>query len=146
MPDWIPAWANLGVARFRMGDVDGALEAYRTALLADPVNPTALINMAIAYRSLGLEEEAQAALRAAAVETSSPFTLIALADAEMVQGDFDSAQRHLRRARRWDSREPEVYDALARLALHEGDATKAGKHARHAAELRRGQSESMTVQ
>ena len=146
VPNWAPAWANLGVARFRMGDVDGALEAYRTSLLADPVNPTAFTNMAIAYRSLGREEEAQAALRAAAEDTSSPFTLIALADAEMVQGDLESAQRHLRRARRWDSREPEVYDALARLALHEGDATKAGKHARRAAELRRGQSESMTVQ
>ncbi len=146
VPDWAPAWTNLGVARFRMGDVDGALEAYRTALLTDSVNPSALTNMAIAYRSLGREEEAQVALRAAAEDTSSPFTLIALADAEMVQGDLESAQRHLRRARRWDSREPEVYDALERLALHEGDATKAAKHARRAAELRLEQSRSTTVE
>lgn len=146
VPDWAPAWTNLGVARSRAGDLDGALEAYRTALLADPVNPSALTNMAIAYRALGREDEAQAALRAAAEDTGSPFTLIALADADMVQGNLDSAQRYLRRARRWDSREPEVYDALARLARREGDASKAEKFSRRAAELRRKQLESMTVQ
>ena len=146
VPNWAPAWTNLGVARSRMGDVDGALEAYRTALLADPVNPSALTNLAIAYRSLGREEEAKVALRAAAEDTTSPFTLIALADADMVQGDLDSAQRYLRRARRWDGREPEVYDALARLALREGDASKAGKYAHRAAELRRKQSKSMPIQ
>jgi Flp pilus assembly protein TadD len=144
VPDWAPAWTNLGVALFRLGDVDGALEAYRSALLADPVNPSALTNMAIAYRSLGREDEARAALRAAAEDTSSPFTLIALADAEIVRGNFDSAHRYLRQARRWDSREPEVYDALARLALCERDEVTARKHARRAAELRRHQSNPVT--
>ncbi len=66
VPDWAPAWINLGVTRFRSGEVEGALEAYRSALLADPLNPSALTNMSMAYRSLGREEEAQTALRAAA--------------------------------------------------------------------------------
>lgn len=140
VPEWAPAWVNLGVARFRQGDPQGALEAYRAALLADPVNPSALTNLAIAYRSLGREEESQAALRAAAADTMSPFTLIAMADVDMVKGDLDSARRYLRRARWRYSKEPEVYDALARLALLESDEAKAGKRARQAEELRRQKS------
>ena len=136
-PDRAPGWINLGVTRFRLGEVEGALEAYRSALLADPLNPSALTNMSIVYRSLGREEEAQTALRAAAEDTRSPFTLIAMADVDMVQGNLESARRYLRRARWWYGKEPEVYDALARLALHERDDAKAEKYTRQAAELRR---------
>ncbi len=137
MPDRAPGWINLGVTRFRLGEVEGALDAYRSALLADPLNPSALTNMSIAYRFLGREEEAQTALRAAAEDTRSPFTLIAMADVDMVQGNLESARRYLRRARWRYGKEPEVYDALARLALHERDDAKAEKNTRHAAELRR---------
>lgn len=140
-PEWAPAWINLGVTRFRLGDHDGALEAYRSALVADPLNPSALNNMSIVYRSLGREEEAQTALRAAAEDTRSPFALIAMADVDMVRGDLESARRYLRRARWWCGKEPELYDALARLALYERDQAKAEKHARRAAELRRQRSE-----
>ena len=141
VPEWAPAWINLGVARFRSGETEGALDAYRSALLADPLNPSALTNMSIAYRSLGREEEARTALRAAAEGTRSPFTLIAMADVDMVQGNVESARRYLRRARWWYGNEPEVFDALARLATHERDEAKAEKHARRAAELRRQRSE-----
>jgi len=141
VPQWAPAWINLGVTRFRSGDVEDAIEAYHSALLADPLNPSALTNMSIAYRSLGREEEAQAALRAAAEDTRSPFTLIAMADVEMEQGNLESAHRYLRRARWLYGKEPEIFDALARLALHERDEAKAEKHTRHAAELRRQNSE-----
>ena len=137
VPQWAPAWINLGVTRYRSGEFEGALEAYRSALLADPVNPSALTNMSMAYHSLGREEEAQTALRAAAEDTRSPFTLIAMADVDMVQGNLESARRYLRRARWWYGKEPEVYDALARLARHERDDAKAEKHTRQAADLRR---------
>jgi len=140
-PEWAPAWTNLGVTRFRLGDTDGALEAYRSALVADPLNPSALTNMSSVYRSLGREKEAQTALRTAAEGTRSPFTLIAMAEVDMVQGNFESARRYLRRARWWYGKEPEVYDALARLALYEQDRARAEKHSRRAAELRRQRSE-----
>jgi len=140
-PEWAPAWTNLGVTRFRLGDTDGALEAYRSALVADPLNPSALTNMSSVYRSLGREKEAQTALRTAAEGTRSPFTLIAMAEVDMVQGNFESARRYLRRARWWYGKEPEVYDALARLALYEQDQARAEKHSRRAAELRRQRSE-----
>jgi Flp pilus assembly protein TadD len=135
-PDWAPAWVNLGVSRMRTGDEAGAMEAYRQALIAEPGNSSALVNMAGVYRSQGLEEEARTAMLAAAEGSRNPFTLIAMADMEMLRGDFEEARQYLRRARWWYSKEPEVYEALSRLAIFTGDEEKARKYASKAAALR----------
>jgi Flp pilus assembly protein TadD len=135
-PNWGPAWVNLGVARFRMGDSEGALEAYQKALMVEPNNSSALTNTAYVYRNMGREDEAQAALRAAAHRTTNPFTLIAIADIEMVRGNLGTAERYLRRARWWYKSEPEVYHALARLARQRGEKAKAEKYEVRAEKLR----------
>ena len=144
-PQWAPAWINLGVARFRSGDAERALDAYRSALVNDPLNTSALTNMSVAFASLGRQAEAETALRAAAEDTRSPYTLVAMADVDMAQGDLESARRRLRRARWLYGKEPEVYYAMARLASREGDETRAGKHARHAAELRQQRSDRVAT-
>ena len=128
----IRAQTRLSVEQF-----GSALKDASIALVQQPDDPRALEVRAVALMGLGRLEEAQTALRAAAEDTRSPFTLIAMADVDMVQGNLESARRYLRRARWWYGKEPEVYDALARLARHEGDDAKAEKHTRHAAELRR---------
>lgn len=135
-PEWPPGWINLGVTLARDGDRDAAMAAYQTALEMDPGNPSALTNMAIVYRKLGQEEAARDALRAAAEGPSSPFTLIALADAEMTQGNLREARRYLQRARRSYGREPDVYDALSRLARRSGNQGKAERYSQRAVELR----------
>jgi Flp pilus assembly protein TadD len=135
-PDWAAGWVNLGVAKFRTGDTDGALAAYGAALEADPYNPSALTNIAHVYHQLGMEAESETALRAAAHRTTNPYTLIAMADAEMIQGRYGRARRYLRKARRWYPSEPEVYDAMARLARRRGEAAAAGRHSAKAAKLR----------
>ena len=43
-PRFVHAWINLGVARSRLGDVPGALQAYDNALAADPANTLASRN------------------------------------------------------------------------------------------------------
>ena len=135
-PEWAPGWINLGVVHYRLGDVDGALRHYQQALSVEPGNSSALTNMAHVYGDLGREVEARTALKAAADKTKNPFTLISMADSEMVRGDLNGARKYLRRARWWYGREPEVYDALARLARLERDDNKAEKYSRRAAELR----------
>jgi Flp pilus assembly protein TadD len=135
-PQWAPAWVNLGVARTRLGQREGAFTALYRALEVEPGNSSALVNLAKIYREQGRNEEADAALRAAAESTRNPFTLIAMADIEMVRGELDEARQYLRRARWWYGKEPEVYDALARLARLENDDEKVAKHAKRAAELR----------
>lgn len=140
-PDWAPGWINLGVARSRRGDPDGAFEAYRSALEADPRDASALTNIAAIYRDQGLVKEAENALRAAAHQTNNPFTLIAAADAEMLAGKLKTAGKYLRRARRWYPDEPEVRLAMARLATHLGDPARAARYQQKAAELARTKKE-----
>jgi Flp pilus assembly protein TadD len=135
-PRWAPAWVNLGVARARVDDIEGSFAAFQRALEVEPNNSSALVNLSNMYRSRGRDEEAENAIRAAAESTRNPFTLIAMADVEMTQGNFDEARQYLRRARWWYGKEPEVHDALSRLARMEGDDEKANKHARRAADLR----------
>jgi len=135
-PDWAPAWVNIGVAHGRLDNKELAFTAYQRALVAEPGNSSALVNLAKLYLKQGREEEAETAMRAAAEGTRNPFTLIAMADADMVRGNLGDARQYLRRARWWYSKEPEVYDALARLARLQGDTEKAEKHRLRAAELR----------
>jgi Flp pilus assembly protein TadD len=145
-PGWAPAWVNLGVALSRMGDTEGAFDAFRRALEEEPGNSSALVNLARLYREQGREEEADNAIRAAAEGTRNPFTLISLADAEMLRGEYGKALQHLRRARWWYAREPAVYDALARLASAQGEHEKAARYRQRAAELRAEQTTAAPLQ
>ena len=135
-PKWAPGWVNLGVAFSRLGDKEAAFGALQKALEAEPANSSALINLSKVYRDQGRDEEADIALRAAGEGTRNPFTLITLADAEILRGDYEKARQYLRRARWWYAREPYVFDAMARLAQVDGDVDKAQKYRDKAAELR----------
>lgn len=135
-PTWPPGWVNLGVARVHNDDVGGALAAYGRALDADPRNSSALNNLSILYGRLGRYNEAWLALTAAARRGRSPFVLVALADSEMLAGRMDEAGKYLRRAKRLDPDEPEVWDALARLARRTGQDRREAKCRKKADTLR----------
>ncbi len=139
-PDWAPGWVNLGVAFSRIGETEAAFDALQKALEAEPSNSSALINLSKLYRDQGREEEADNAMRAVAEGTRNPFTLITLAEIEILRGDYEKANRYLRRARWWYAKEPHVYQAMARLAEIEGDREKARKYRDKAAELRRAEA------
>jgi tetratricopeptide (TPR) repeat protein len=134
-PDWPVGWINLGVTLGRLGDVDGAFSAYRRALVIDPGNASALNNLSYLYTSLGRDEEARVALLAAAERTANPFTLIALADAELESGDRRTAKRYLKRARWASPSEPAVYSALARFAERNGKPHRAERYRQKADRL-----------
>lgn len=135
-PDWAAGWVNSGVALAHLGDVDRAFSAYRKALEIDPGNSSALNNMSFLYSSLGRKAEARVALRAATERTESPFTLLAMADSEMLVGNDREAQMYLKRAKRRYPWEPEVYDGLARLATRMDEHRRAEKYRRKAERLR----------
>ncbi len=135
-PEWAPGWVNLGVVEYREGRAAEALNAYAKALEAEPSNSSAFTNIAGIHRDRGHNEAARAAMVAAARQTRNPFTLIAIADIEMHNGNLGKARSYLRRARWWFSSEPEVYAAMARLARIEGDDKAVTRHMMRAAELR----------
>jgi Flp pilus assembly protein TadD len=136
-PERPSTWVNLGVVRRRVGDLTGAMDAYKRALDLDVGNGSALANLAVAYRLMGRQEEAEVALRAAAEDRNSPFSQIALADAERSRGELEGALRLLRRARRNHPRVPEVHEALARWARDAGEPRRASRHAARAERLHR---------
>jgi Flp pilus assembly protein TadD len=135
-PEWGVGWVNLGVTLAHLGNAHGALGAYNRALEMDPGNSSALNNMAHVYQMLGREAEARTARRAAARTTENPFTLVSMADSEMIRGNLDEAAAFLKRAKRWYSSEPEVFDGLARLARRRGEAGRESKFRRKAERLR----------
>ena len=135
-PELAAPWIGLGVTQYREGDLDGALDCYRHALEVEPGNPSALTNLAYLYRRRGLDDQASAALRAAGKGSSSPFTLIALADSELAQGDVRQAKHYLRKARHNYRDEPEVWEAMARLEATVGDHAAAKRHRERAKALR----------
>jgi len=136
-PDWSVGWVNLGVTLAHKGNVDGAFAAYRRALEIDMGNSSALNNMSYLYSSLGRGAEARVALRAAAQETESPFTLVAMADSEMQLGNDSEAVGYLKEARRRYPREPEVYMGKARLAQRMEKPRRAERYLRKAERLAR---------
>jgi Flp pilus assembly protein TadD len=138
-PEWSPGWINLGVTLARLDDSDGAFRALNRALEIDPGNSSALNNLSILYDRLGRDDEALAALRAAAATTHNPFTLVAMADFELVGGNLREASGYLKRARRYHPDEPVVYDGLARLAGQRGQTNRQAKYAAKAARLRAGE-------
>lgn len=135
-PTWPSGWVNLGVARVLNDDVEAALAAYERALDIEPRNSSALNNLSILYRRLGRYNEARLALTAAARRGRSPFVLVALADAEMLSGRLEEAGKYLRRAKRLDPDEAEVWDALARLARRTGQERREAKYRQKADSLR----------
>jgi len=135
-PERPTTWVNLGVVRRRAGDLTGAIEAYERSLELDPGNGSALANLAVAYRLTGRSAEAEIALRAAAEDRDSPFSQIALADAQRSRGDMEGARSLLRRARRNFPHVPEVHEGLARWYHDAGDARRAAHHMARAERLR----------
>jgi Flp pilus assembly protein TadD len=136
-PDWTVGWVNLGVTLAHLGDVEGAFSCYRRALEIDLGNSSALNNLSYLYLSLGREAEARVALRAAAQETESPFTLVAMADSEMQLGNHSEAVGYLKKARRRYPREPEVYMGMARFARKMEKPDRARRFIRKAEKLSR---------
>jgi len=121
-PSWAPGWVNLGVAHYRQGDAERAFAAYQRALEVDPSNSSALGNMACIYRDQGRDHEAGVALRAAAQQTTNPFTLVAMADAEMARGRW--APRAATCARRAGGTAPSPRSTWPWPGSHSGAAAR----------------------
>jgi len=136
-PDWSVGWVNLGVTLAHKGNIDGAFAAYRRALEVDLGNSSALNNMSFLYSILGREAEARVALRAAAQRTESPYTLVAIADSEMLLGNDSEAAGYLKEAKQRYPREPEVYLGKARFARKMEKPKRANRYLRKAEKLAR---------
>ncbi|MGL3822105.1 tetratricopeptide repeat-containing sulfotransferase family protein [Sphingopyxis sp. R3-92] len=62
-PDDFESWNNLGNARSATGDLEGSVVALERAMALNPLAPPTRLNLAVAWRSVGRDEEAEALLR-----------------------------------------------------------------------------------
>jgi tetratricopeptide (TPR) repeat protein len=119
-------WVNLGVAKRRLGDEDGAEKAYLRALEIGERFFPAYRNLAALYQLRG-EEEMRARMMSllGGRGNRNPYTWLALGDHAFGQGLLDEAGDYYRRSLRLASDPAEPLAALGLLALREGNADEA---------------------
>ena len=68
VPDWLDAWLNYGVARYRQGAVEDAKTAMRQVLVRQPGHPVAVADLGAFLRITGESDAADAVSRASLAE------------------------------------------------------------------------------
>ncbi len=124
--------ANLGLAKWRAGDVAGAFAALRKGLEVEPRGPALLQNLAALYVDGGKPAEARAALGALDVGRASPYVLIVRGDLDLRAGDVKRALRSYRDAAGLDPTLADPWLAIARAELSRGRPDAARKAAQKA--------------
>jgi tetratricopeptide (TPR) repeat protein len=122
-------YANLGLAKWRNGDVPGAFAAIRNGLEIEPDSPPLLQNLAALYVEEGKPAEARAALGALDMRRASPYALIVRGDLELRAGSPESAIRNYREAASLDPKLADPWLAIARAELARGRRDAAHKAA-----------------
>ncbi|MDQ6646899.1 MAG: tetratricopeptide repeat protein [Pseudomonadota bacterium] len=128
-PGYATSWSNAGVLQLHQGDLRGAERDYLKALVLDPVNENALLNLMTLYQSKG--DEARSAIfnrRLEKVQSKEPYYQFLLALNEEKQGNYATALKHYKRAIRLYDGEPRFYFGLARAYQQLGEE----RHARRA--------------
>ena len=112
-----PYFVNQGLALARTGDYAGALAAYERALAIDPDVPQGYYRQGQALSALGREEEAVAALEAAAAleAPSSARRYLLQGEVHVARGEWVAALAAFGRAAELDPRDPEPHHRMGRV-------------------------------
>lgn len=119
--------ANLGLVKWKNGDVPGAFAQIRTGLEIEPHSPPLLQNLAALYVEQGKPAEARAALTALDQRQASPYALIVRGDLLLREGDTRAALRNYRDAAGLDPKLAAPWIAIARVELGRGRPAAARK-------------------
>jgi tetratricopeptide (TPR) repeat protein len=125
-------YANLALAKWRVGDVAGAFAAIERGLVAEPGCPSLLQNLAALYVDWGKPAEARAAMAALDLHSASPYALIVRGDLELQAGDPAAALRNYHRAASLDPKLADSWLSIARAEFARGRPDAARKAAQKA--------------
>jgi len=127
-PGLAQAWTNLGVARRRQGDLDGAEACYRRAIEIDRNQMSAYHNMVGLYRVRGLHDPAGQILDLLDKRKNrNPFIYLELGDLSRKRAQDSEAGRFYRRAVRLGRVHAETHAAYGLWHLEAGDVREARK-------------------
>lgn len=135
-PKSAPARNLLGLALYKSGDAEGAVEQYRRAVELDPKYAEAFFNMGTAYERLERLQDAEVAY-ASAVRHQQDFVLAHynLGHIYAVTGRPDQAMVELRRAAEGDPQFSLAFILLGKVAYETGDFETASSNLARALEL-----------
>lgn len=132
-------WNWLGLARWELGDREGAKEAFGRSIEAAPGGFAANYNLGSLWLEEGHMEMGIPLLRTAAdLDPKDVRSLLAIGDYTTHQGRLDLAKRWYGAARKRDARNPAVVTGLGRVALLEGEMAQAETYFMQALELSKG--------
>jgi tetratricopeptide (TPR) repeat protein len=137
-PRYASAWANAGVLYLRQGDAQAAERDYLKALVLDPVNPSALVNLVTLYKTNG--NEARRAIyerRIEEIQVKDPYFQFLQAEDNQKRGDYAGAVQHYRRAIRLYDGDERFYLGLAHAYQQLGEDRHARRAMNRAAALSR---------
>jgi Flp pilus assembly protein TadD len=123
-PRFAEAWSNLGVARRRSGDIEGAFDAYLLALQIQPGSHVIRGNVAALYGTLALREGNEGT---GGADGDAVDALLHEGIEAMARRDVEAALKRFRRAHRQAPERAGPLVALARAKLYQGRPRAAGK-------------------
>lgn len=125
-PELADAWTNLGVARRRLGDLDGAEIAYQEAIRADPDSFTGYLNLTTLYKMRGERQAASKMLRLLdRRKNRNPYVYLILGDESLEEGRLEDARRFYKKALGYSDEPAEALAALGLRALAAGELESA---------------------
>jgi len=117
-----PAWINLGILHRREGYLDFAETSYLQALEVDNYNLIALSNLASLYEQEGMTERAESyRSMVRSHRMNNPYYRYQLAQAAVIDGDYQDAINHLKFAIRKREGEDRFYFLMSLSYLMSGD-------------------------
>jgi len=119
-PTLAAAYANLGVARRRAGDEQGALDAYFAGLAIAPNHARLLNNLTSLYRVRAIEEGAKPDERPVGSTEVTAEELLARANDDLARGNVDRAMQIYKRAHRVDRTLSAPLVGIARMQILDG--------------------------
>jgi len=101
-------------------DYAASISAYEQAIAADPQATTAHLWLGQAWRNLGFFDRAQAAMEAClAIDPDYPICLFTRAEADLFQGNFETAKTHLLEV--YATAHTEAYPTMLGAVARQGD-------------------------
>jgi tetratricopeptide (TPR) repeat protein len=128
-PGFLPGANTLAVAYSRLGLLPQAESALRHVLVQEPLNTSALSNLArLLERTERPEESRAVAERLASVQPVPPFHYYDLARHALAKGDVEGARRLLSQELHMQPYQHEVHFLLGVVYARMGQASKASRH------------------
>lgn len=125
--NWL-LWSNLGEIRNRLGDAEGALEAYDIGISRNPKSLTMLNNRASLYINEGRIDEAMTDLNSSlAIDPAGEWPLLMRGMLNFSKKDYKKAEADMNSLAKHHPGNAQAYVMLARIRLVEGDVSEALK-------------------